>query len=116
MNIIQKLKVSFQKNPMVWVLSALLAFSIYSHRNTGKEFSDVCERIMVLEEGYFDIESSQNYIATGIDTEAIVTKAQAHERLMKEDSPEGRAYRWWRLNLQQLTDVCGERLSTPDSR
>jgi len=93
-------------------LEACLYFlSIRTIYKTGSEFTNVCERIVMLEEGYFDIDFSQQYQTTGIDLDAIMIKAEDHERLLKADTTDGRAYRWWLQNVQYISRVCGNRLA-----
>lgn len=114
MNIIERLKQSFSKNPGAWVLGGLLVFSMYSHYRTGAQFTKVCETVSMLEEGYFDLESSQTFHTTGIDLDAIMVRASEHEKLMKSDTPEGRAYRWWRKHSEYVHNTCSNRLSEPE--
>jgi hypothetical protein len=116
MSINERFTQSFTKNPGVWILAGLLAFSIFSHYRTGVKFTNVCETILMLEEGYFDLETSQKYHATGIDLDAIMVEAKKHEELMKSNTQEGRAYRWWRKHSQFLSKVCGNRLADPNPR
>jgi len=39
----RSIREAFQKNPLAWLLAALLAFSIFSHRETGRRLRHVCE-------------------------------------------------------------------------
>lgn len=116
MSINKRITHSFTKNPVAWILAGLLAFSLYSHGITGRQFTEVCERIAALEEGYFDPESSNQFHTSGIDENAIMVKVQEHEYLMTANTHEGRAYRWWRKQSQYLRKVCSARLAEPDPR
>ena len=114
MNIGKRFTASFSKNPVAWILGGLLVFSVYSHYGTGSEFTQVCEKIVMLEEGYYDFDTSQQLQPTGIDFDAIMIEMKEHDKLMKTDTPDGRAYRWWREKAQYLIKVCGNRLAEPD--
>lgn len=116
MSINERFTQAFTKNPGAWILAGLLAFSVFSHYRTGEKFTNVCETIVILEDGYFDLETSLKYQTTGFDVDAIMIKVKKHEELMKSNTPEGRAYRWWRKHSQYLSKVCGNRLAEPDPR
>lgn len=116
MSINERFTQSFTKNLGAWILTGLLAFSVFFHYRTGEKFTNVCETIVILEQGYFDLETSQKYLTTGIDLDAIMILVKKHEELMKAKTPEGRAYRWWRMHSQLLSKVCGRRLAGPDTR
>lgn len=116
MKIQERFTQSFSKNPLTWVFGGLFILSVYFHYQTGAEFTRVCRTIVELEEGYFYLESMQKLRATGIDMDAILIKAKEHEELMKTDSPEGRAYRWWRKKVGYISKACGNRLAEPDRR
>ena len=112
----ERFKASFSKNPGVWILAGFLVFSIYSHYRTGSEFTKVCQTVAMLGEGYTDLESSQKFFTTGIDLNAAMVRAQEHEKLLKANTPEGRAYRWWRQHSQYVNKSCSNRLAEPDPR
>ena len=116
MKISERFKKSFSKNTAAWILGGLLIFSIYSHYRTGSQFTKVCETIAILEEGYSDLDSSNRFLTTGIDLNAIMVQVTEHERLMNADTPEGRAYRWWRKHSQYVSKICSNRLAEPDPR
>ena len=105
----------FAKNPLAWILGGLLAFSVYSHYRTGSAFTRVCETVAALEEGYLDLESNQRFEPSGIDINAIMVKVEKEQALLQANTPEGRAFRWWKHNTDQLRSACSERLSEPDS-
>jgi hypothetical protein len=79
----------FAKNPAAWILSGLLAFSVYSHYRTGAVFTHVCESIASLSEGYIDLESNQKFEPSGIDIDAIMLDVKRQEALLKANTPEG---------------------------
>ena len=99
----------FQKNTMSCVLVVMLVISIFFHYRTGQKYTRVCQEIMVLE-GYFDVSSKETLVPSGIDMDAVLIKASEHGRLMDEDSPRGRAYRWWVERKKGLVDLCSRRL------
>ena len=105
----------FAKNPAAWILGGLLAFSVYSHYRTGAAFTRVCESIASLGEGYIDLESNQKFKPSGIDINAIMLDVKRQEALLKANTPEGRAFRWWKQNAELLRRTCNDRLSEPES-
>ncbi len=100
----------FQDNPVAWVLAGLLVYSVYSHYQTGKELTQVCETVAYLHDGYFDLEAHEKFDSTGIDMDAVMVKVERAQMLSKADTAEGRAYRWWRAYTMYIVDVCSERL------
>jgi hypothetical protein len=109
MNIGQSFSRRFWENPIAWILGGLLAGSVYFHYRTGVEFTRVCETIASLEQGYFDLETTQSYEPTGIDLDAIMMRVKKHERLMQVNTAEGRAYRWWQKEADYLERTCRNR-------
>lgn len=97
---------SFVNNPIAWMLGVLLAVSVFSYYRASDKLSSVCSTILMLEEGYSDIETLEGYEATGFDNGAMTVKVEKHDFLMKVDSPDGRAYRWWKANMKALDKVC----------
>ena len=108
-------KKSFDRNPVAWLLGGFLAFSVFSHYRTGSDFTRVCETVASLQTGYTDFESAQQFKASGIDLHSIILKAKQEEALLNANTPEGRAYRWWKQNTDYLRRTCGHRLSEPES-
>ncbi len=104
----------FERYPGAWLLVGLLAFSIFSHYRTGSDFTRMCETVMFLEQGYTDVESAQQFKASGIDINAIIIKAKEEEALLRANTPEGRAYQWWKKNADSLRRTCSARLSNPE--
>lgn len=43
MKVLDKFQASFIRNPAAWVLFGLLCFSVYSHYETGRKLTRVCE-------------------------------------------------------------------------
>ena len=111
----QRWSKSFVENPMAWILAGLLAFSVFSHYRTGTQFTEVCNRILMLREGYFDLETSRKFITTGIDLDSMMAEVKRHEELMKAKTAEGRAYRWWRYHGNKSERICSDRMAE-DSR
>ena len=102
---------SLKSNPLAWVLAGILVFSIFSHYQTGKELTQVCETVASLRDGYFDLETLERSDTTGIDLDAIMVDVERVQMLLNADTAEGRAYRWWRDNSIYIVDVCTERLA-----
>jgi len=103
----------FNKNTIAWILFGFLIFGLYSNYQNGREFTEVCERVLMLSKGYYDPDSARKFITKGINLNDIMVSATKREKLWKEDSSEGRAYRWWRHNVRRLERICGNRLAEP---
>jgi hypothetical protein len=101
----------FEKNPLAWILAGLLALSVYSHFRTGAKFTEACTLFDALQQGYFETATPPNL---SLDWEAIGKQATDHERLMAEDSREGREYRWRYRTKGDLEKICGSRLAPPE--
>ena len=85
---------SFEKNPGIWILGGLLVFSVYSHYQTGGKLTEMCVATTALTERYW-----------------LEAKFDGHDRLMQEDSDEGRDYRWIFYSIRKIEELCGERLA-----
>ena len=106
-----RIAAAFGRNPAAWIFAGLSAFSLFAHYRTGEDFTAVCKTVVMLEEGYFDIESSQDFEATGLGLDGLMISLDEHEELFKSQTPEGRAYRWWRKHSRSLREACGNRLA-----
>ena len=103
-----------QDNPVegvAWMLAGFLVFSVYSNHQIGKELTQVCETVANLGDGYIDLETLKQFRATGIDWDALMVDAERVQMLLKADTAEGRAYRWWHGNSTYIVDLCSERLA-----
>ncbi|MCP4316485.1 MAG: hypothetical protein GY789_10830 [Hyphomicrobiales bacterium] len=111
---LERLKASIYRAPITWILAALLVFSVYSHYQTGARLTEVCQRFEYLKEGYYDAETSQGFLTKGFNINEFIRHAEEQQRLLAEDSPEGRAYRWWVYELNEIGDFCDKRLAEPE--
>lgn len=108
----ERIASSVRERPVVWLLSGILAITAYSHYQTSRELSEVCSVSATLYGDYVDLEDLQNledYLKKkaqrGLDS--ISQKVEKHQRLMSEDTREGREYRWRFRAFRELEKKCG---------
>ena len=120
---LERFSQSIQMNPLAWTLVGLLVFDIYSRLQIGSKFTETCLAITGLMGGYWEPNAEGRldlwqFQKNGLDIDAMVlearVEAQVHERLVQEDSYEGRAYRWYRSSTRVIERHCGERSAEPD--
>ena len=84
----------------------------YSHYRTSSELSEVCSLAATLHErsgerrGYFELEDLEESAQLALDWKSLSQKVARHERLMSEDSREGREYRWRFRVFRELEKKC----------
>lgn len=129
----ESIRKSFERNPAAWIFAVLLAFSIFSHYQSGRSYTNMCRDMLRYLEGPGPL-----WIVTGgvpSTEEAKLDATNLVEQTMREyerleaarrnflndrknlTQEDWRLLEEWRLERLQskIKDDCLDRINTPDT-
>lgn len=103
MKLVDKLTGAFAKNPIAWVLSAFFVFSVYSHYNTGKKFTEVCALAAEMIGMPVDSAAFQQLLDNPKELDAWLRR---YITAPSSVSLEGKVWAWKRIEGRQIENLC----------
>ena len=101
-------KALFARNPLAWILAALLIIGLYGRYTLGQSRTKLCD---LIQEPLEWSAGGGMPIATdgSINTDALIKQlAQERTQLANEDSLQGELWRWQKANRKQIEKICAE--------
>jgi hypothetical protein len=102
-------KTLFAKNPVAWMLAALLILGLYGRYTLGEDRTALCD--LIQEPLEWSAGKEVPAASDGsIDVDAIIKQVvQQRTQLATEDSLQGDLWRWQHTNREQIEKICAER-------
>jgi hypothetical protein len=114
MGLKEKMITSFQKNPIAWILGALLVVSVHGNYKTGKAFTESCQLMMFLTDdfsAYPMLFAKSEYDLMEINKKNSDATIEKVDMLLKARTRLGDAFRSNYFHWKELRKVCEERVS-----
>jgi hypothetical protein len=103
---IERLKNKILENPAAWILGGLLIFSVYSHWQTGRDFSRACLNYEMMRHGF--PHKDQHGILT-YEMPNYLGVAVGEVKWVSDKGQKGKIIRWWHKRDGEIKDLCGDR-------
>jgi hypothetical protein len=105
---IARIKVLFAKNPLAWILAALLIIGMYGRYSLGQNLTKLCD---LAQEALEWSPGGETPVASdgSIDVDALIKQIdKERSQLPTEDSLRGEVWRWQDANGKQIEEICAE--------
>lgn len=107
------------KSPVLW-LALVLVWSLYGNHRSTAAYTDICEAIAELHDGYTDPVTKARLSIINLDPDQVtfteefeqifLLSHQKQQELHQADTEYGRAYRWWFNQSGQIMEQCSTHL------
>jgi hypothetical protein len=103
-----RIKALFAKNPVAWILAALLIGGLYGNYTLGQTRTKLCD--LIPEPLEWSTGAGLPMASDGsFDADAWMKQfVQESKQLATEDSLKGEVWRWQEANREQIDKICAE--------